>query len=147
LQVIDLAQVQLEEGPVSTPFELRSPGDELMLCQRYFEKTYSQDSPPGSFVGAYGALVSTVKQGQASFAAQPLAHWNFKVEKRTVPSFSLFTPTSKGVAGQWRSGSDEVSSSNARVLGASTRGGWVDNYDTALVTQTYYIHATADAEL
>lgn len=147
LQVIDLAQIQLEEGPVSTPFELRSPGEELMLCQRYFEKTYSQDSPPGSFVGAYGALVSTVKQGQASFAAQPLAHWTFKVEKRAVPSFSLFTPTSKGVAGQWRSGSDEVSSSNARVLGASTRGGWVDNNDTALITQTYYIHATADAEL
>lgn len=147
LQVIDLAQIQLEEGPVSTPFEVRSPGDELMLCQRYYEKTYSQESSPGSFVGANGALISTVKQGQSGFAAQPLAQWTFKVEKRGVPSFSLFAPTSKGIAGQWRSGSDEVSSSNARVLGASTRGACVDNADTGLITQTYYIHATADAEL
>jgi len=147
LQVIDLAQIQLEEGPVSTPFEVRSPGDELMLCQRYYEKTYSQESSPGSFVGAYGALISTVKQGQSGFAAQPLSQWTFKVEKRGVPSFSLYAPTSKGIAGQWRSGSDEVSSSNARVLGASTRGAWVDNADTGLITQTYYIHATADAEL
>ncbi|WP_433767283.1 carbohydrate-binding protein CenC [Pseudomonas putida] len=147
LQVIDLAQIQLEEGPVSTPFELRSPGDELMMCQRFYEKTYSQDVPPGTFAGANGSLISTVKLGQASFSAQPLAQWTFKVEKRAVPSISLFAPTSKGTPGQWRSGSDEVSSSNARVLGASTRGAWVDNFDTALVTQTYYIHAIADAEL
>lgn len=147
LQVIDLAQIQLEEGRVSTPFELRSPGDEFMMCQRYYEKTYSQDLPPGSMTGPYGALLSTVKQGQTSFASQPLAQWTFKVEKRAIPSLSLFTTTSKGVAGQWRSGSDEVSSANARPLGVSTRGIWVDNSDIGLVTQTYYIHATADAEL
>jgi hypothetical protein len=76
-----------------------------------------------------------------------MAQWTFKVEKRTIPSLSLFATTSKGVAGQWRSGSDEVSSANARPLGVSTRGIWVDNSDIGLVTQTYYIHATADAEL
>ncbi|WP_223527965.1 carbohydrate-binding protein CenC [Pseudomonas sp. BF-B-26] len=147
LQVIDLAQIQLEEGRVSTPFELRSPGDELMLCQRYYEKTYSQDLPPGSVTGPYGALLSTVRQGQTGFASQPMAQWTFKVEKRTIPSLSLFATTSKGVAGQWRSGSDDVSSANARPFGVSTRGIWVDNSDIGLVTQTYYIHATADAEL
>src|SRR5471030_88383 len=147
LQVIDLAQIQLEEGRVSTPFELRSPGDELMMCQRYYEKTYSQDLPPGNMTGPYGALLSTVKMGQSGFASQPLAQWTFKVEKRTIPSLSLFSTTPKGGAGQWRSGSDEISSANARTLGASTRGVWVDNSDIGLITQTYYIHATADAEL
>jgi hypothetical protein len=147
LQVVDLAQIQLEEGRVSTPFELRSLGDELMLCQRYFEKTYSQDVAPGSLIGASGSLISTVKQGQTGFASQPMAQWTFKVEKRAVPSFSLFTTTPKGTPGQWRSGSDEVSSGNARVLGASTRGVWVDNSDIGVITQSYYIHATADAEL
>ena len=33
----DIAQVQLEEGPVATPFEQRPIGTELALCQRYFE--------------------------------------------------------------------------------------------------------------
>jgi hypothetical protein len=33
----DLAQVQLEPGTVATPFERRSIGQELALCQRYYE--------------------------------------------------------------------------------------------------------------
>jgi hypothetical protein len=32
----DIAQVQLEAGDVATPFEVRSYGQELALCQRYF---------------------------------------------------------------------------------------------------------------
>lgn len=32
----DLAQVQLEVGSVATPFEYRSVGEELALCQRYY---------------------------------------------------------------------------------------------------------------
>jgi hypothetical protein len=32
----DIAQVQLEAGPVATPFERRPIGTELALCQRYF---------------------------------------------------------------------------------------------------------------
>ena len=35
---LDLAQVQLEEGSVATPFERRPYGLEEMLCQRFFEK-------------------------------------------------------------------------------------------------------------
>jgi hypothetical protein len=33
---VDIAQVQLEVGKVATPFEHRSYGEELALCQRYF---------------------------------------------------------------------------------------------------------------
>ena len=35
---IDIAQVQLEEGSVATPFEHRQYGQELALCQRYYWK-------------------------------------------------------------------------------------------------------------
>jgi hypothetical protein len=34
---IDIAQVQVEPGPVATPFERRPIGTELALCQRYYE--------------------------------------------------------------------------------------------------------------
>ena len=34
---IDVAQVQLELGSVATPFEHRSYGEELALCQRYYQ--------------------------------------------------------------------------------------------------------------
>jgi hypothetical protein len=33
----DIAQVQVEPGPVDTPFERRPIGTELALCQRYYE--------------------------------------------------------------------------------------------------------------
>jgi hypothetical protein len=36
----DIAQVQLEPGPVATPFERRPIGAELVLCQRYFAVIY-----------------------------------------------------------------------------------------------------------
>ena len=35
---MDLAQVQVEFGKVATPFEQRSYGEELALCQRYYER-------------------------------------------------------------------------------------------------------------
>jgi hypothetical protein len=41
--VFDFAQVQLELGSVATPFEHRSYGEELALCQRYFQ---AYDQPP-----------------------------------------------------------------------------------------------------
>ena len=35
---LDLAQVQLERGPIATIFERRSYGQELVLCQRYYQQ-------------------------------------------------------------------------------------------------------------
>jgi hypothetical protein len=34
----DIAQVQIEPGPVATPFEQRPIGTELSLCQRYYQE-------------------------------------------------------------------------------------------------------------
>ena len=40
----ELAQVQLELGKVATPFEHRSYGEELALCQRYYYKINSAEN-------------------------------------------------------------------------------------------------------
>jgi hypothetical protein len=40
--------VQLEVGSVATPFEHRSFGEELAMCERYFQKSYNYASPLGS---------------------------------------------------------------------------------------------------
>jgi hypothetical protein len=45
----DIAQVQVEAGPVATPFERRPIGTELALCQRYYFRMQ-----PGSGNNAYG---------------------------------------------------------------------------------------------
>ena len=59
---IEYAQMQLELGSVATEFEHRSYGEELALCERYYEKGLG-----------YGA------------------HWGFRTTKRVTPSMSVPT--------------------------------------------------------
>lgn len=48
----DIAQVQLEEGSVATPFENRPYGLELSLCQRYYQTINTTFSETASTIGA-----------------------------------------------------------------------------------------------
>jgi len=54
----EIAQVQVERGPVATPFERRSIGQELALCQRYYQLV-------SAFIG--GANAASVAAVQAVF--------------------------------------------------------------------------------
>ena len=50
--------VQLELGKVATPFEHRSYGEELALCQRYFQSVYSDCAAAAAGRGASGGDAS-----------------------------------------------------------------------------------------
>jgi len=63
--------VQLEVGSTSTDFEHRSFGEELQLCQRYFETVNLYGSNSNYTSGGYNRQIGQV-------------HW--KVEKRAVPT-------------------------------------------------------------
>lgn len=67
--------VQLEAGSVATPFERRDYGRELMMCQRYYEKT--------------GFILQT-----SGGTTNPSAFW--KVDKRTTPTLTLSIQTGSG---------------------------------------------------
>lgn len=81
-----IAGVQLEKGPVATPFEKRQYGTELGLCQRYFEKSYLQSSAPGS---AWG-----LNDGSQLGMAHPTASYRqgamFRVTKRAAPTVNVY---------------------------------------------------------
>jgi len=68
---IDIANVQLEVGDTATPFEHRSYGQELALCQRYYEK----------FGQGWWARFES--------GSQLVVNGQFKVEKRAAPSIGL----------------------------------------------------------
>jgi hypothetical protein len=83
---------QLEPGTVATPFERRSYGQELSLCQRYYEKSYLDSVAPGS-ITAIGQVVQT------TFGDGAGAHFsglNFIVPKRSDPTVIIYNPNTGG---------------------------------------------------
>jgi hypothetical protein len=88
--------IQLETGTVATPFEMRNIGQELALCQRYYNKTYNSSVVPGTStsVGAVGGTAT----GQLN---RPIPYRAFPVEMRTTPSITLYSPGT-GASGKIR---------------------------------------------
>ena len=74
-----IAQVQLEPGPVATPFEHRPCGTELALCQRYF---YDANLDSGNQEYIYVNSFSTTSNNRAVTVDHP-------VTMRTTPTVSL----------------------------------------------------------
>lgn len=139
---IDIAQVQVCAGDSALPFQPRSFGEELELCERYYTKTFSYATVPANGTGSYlGALAS---KAQTS-VNEPLANWRFPVKMRTTPTITTYNPRTSGSSGQW--GSATTDSSFARSYYASEVSVNLDNTGTTLATDTWFIHATADAEL
>jgi len=105
--------VQLEKGSTATSFDYRPYGTELILCQRYYQKTYDIGSAPGTNTGAsYWNAGSTVISSTTTWGAS----WRFPVELRTTPTATAYTTA--GTAG-----SLTFSQGNAQGEGAVTEFG------------------------
>ena len=76
--------VQLEEGSVATPFEHRQYGQELALCQRYFEVAYVTSSNYAFLSSSY---LGTTNNWYSYY---------YKVPKRAVATFNLTNGTWNG---------------------------------------------------
>lgn len=88
-----LQNVQLELGPVATPFERRPVGEELIFCQRYYEKSFPNSTPVAQAAGRQGAW--HVPQLVALSVAQPALFFRpHAVTKRAYPaSFQITAST------------------------------------------------------
>ena len=95
-----IGNVQLEGGSVATPFERRSYGQELALCQRYFQGTYR-------YQGAMRAVSGTTLCMPGSV--------QFPVTVRSAPTITLSNQTGS-LTGQ------ASSATTADVLFNSTSG-------------------------
>lgn len=77
--------VQLEKGSTASSFEYRAYGQELQLCQRYYETPFSVASAGGNHaLNTYGS--------------NALATLQFKVSKRAEPTISLFNTSSGSIS-------------------------------------------------
>jgi hypothetical protein len=144
-----LTGVQFEAGTFTTApaFERRDIGRELILCQRYFEKTYSQAFAPGDTSGyaggAYQGALFTLK-GNTAGVNEAGVTWQYKVVKRAVPIITFYAPNN-GAAGNFTAGSTAnaagingpiIGDSNSLAYGTAAAGG-----------NDCYFHMTAESEL
>jgi hypothetical protein len=137
--------VQLEVGSKATPFDMREYGRELIMCQRYFEKSYDQGTAVGSVTDNGQHLTRATAQAGGSFGNNIF----FKVEKRTSPTVTFYR-ASDGYVSYWSyntsGGSNSttfsavsVASSQCRLNGAATI--------SAFQAVEFYGHYTISAEL
>jgi len=110
----DVTGVQLEVGPVATPFETRPIGMELALCQRYFETIRYQTS---SAIAVCQATSTTAASGFGT---------NFAVTKISTPaliygtgSANALTATGSNAGGTILASAPSVNNFNWSVTSAS----------------------------
>jgi hypothetical protein len=137
---IYIAQVQLELGSVATDFEHRSYGEELALCQRYWQQSYEIGTQAGTVTseGCYQNRTGTSTSGM-------YRHITLPVGMRTAPTITLYgTSSTTNTAGKWRGSNDaaiSMSPSYSSHNSFNVSGNMNQSY-------TYLSgHWTADSEL
>jgi len=127
--------IQLEIGTSATPFERRLYGQELLLCQRYYEKSYDYSVVPGTASSASScAVMHSVNTG----ANQGL---KFQVVKRATPTLTGYSYNT-GTINNWTVasvGDGAVTFGNigltgwrfTQVVGSSGTYNWAEGHYTA----------------
>jgi len=134
--------VQLEVGTAATPFERRQYGQELALCQRYFEKSYNQSD-------ALGAVTTAGRRMSIAFNTGDffdVGSVKLSVTKRTSATITLYSPAT-GASGKLYnySGSADV---NGAVGSAGETAFLTTGTGGSLAANSFYgWHFAASAEL
>jgi hypothetical protein len=136
--------VQLEVGSTATSFDARDYGRELILCQRYYEQSYSQGTIPAALAVA-GAF--EFAQQVAASSTQYGASCKFSVVKRTAPTMTFYNWNAAGNQAVNISTGGVTSGLTTRALGDSSFSTTCVTPAGTAVGQTLSMQFTASAEL
>ena len=129
--------VQMEVGSQATPFEHRSFGEELTLCQRYFQKTYTYTEYLGTNTDA-GCVNYIGSNSSDEF------NFNFIATMRASPAMSLMRKNG-GAANNAQRGNNAGTYASIASTGVTEVGFEISN--DATNSANYRFHYYADAEL
>lgn len=142
--LVQFAEVQIEEGGTATGFERRPDALELMLCQRYYEKSYDLSTDPGTATSIGENAFFLYGLPNANYAGGMTS--SFKVSKRGTPAVTVYS-TQTGAPGKLYSPGTS-SDVNATVVGIGQNSFFAQSASFGpTVTLNLWWHWTADAEL
>ena len=136
----EITGAQIEVGSTATSFDYRPYTTELILCQRYYEKSYLTSVVPGTStnVGMTSSYVPATGSTQLGF------YIKFGTTKRTTASMTFYSGT--GVAGNFSN--DFAGTGNvASVLNSATGDAGTVVYNNAGSSSFVGVHWVATAEL
>jgi hypothetical protein len=139
--------VQLEKGTQATAFDYRDFGTELLLCQRYFQKTFPQSVAPAQNAG-YNASCLVWNSSGSNSAYGTQVQWRYPVTMRAAPTVTFFNPVvANGNARNFAISAD-MALNGSPVSSPSELSTQFVAADTASSPgHCCVIHATANAEL
>lgn len=121
-EYIEVTMLQLEIGKVATPFEHRSYGEELALCQRYFERLEDLASTDSNGASSTETLIGL---GYCYTTTRVMGHVTWKATKRVNPTCTVSPVTDiqcLSTTGGWisASGVDVRANKNSARLDITT---------------------------
>lgn len=142
----DITGIQLEAGSSATNFDYRSIQQELLLAQRYYEKSYVLTVKPGTNTGnGSGSSIFSIVGVQLA-AAETDYFLRFKTTKYAVPTMTWYTPT--GTAGSVTCFATTGASTARVVAGVENQGtDYMGFYQTNAVEPMAQGHYTAEANI
>ena len=132
-----ISGIQLEVGSSASDFEHRSFGEELALCERYFQKTYNY----GSYLTANADLGAV---GYYATNDSDAMNVNFTSPMRGTPTLSIQRKNGGG-ANQAQRGNNSGTYASLSSISATDKG---FQFDQDYTNDAYFrFHYYADAEL
>ena len=129
--------MQLEVGSTATPFEHRTFGEELLLCQRYFQKSYNHATAVGNSGTTDGYNVFQIDDGSIQRNGV-----RFGTTMRTAPTIVIYN-TSTGATASART---NAAGNHTASTFAGGENGFFVSY-TPSTGEYIHFHHGADAEL
>ena len=143
---VTYSRPQLERGDAAAGSDFRPQALELMLCQRYYEKSFAINVAPGGSAGRQGAF--TISQILGNDLFQFGNNIRYLVQKRSVPAITFYSPVNG--SGQPRNvnrGSDAASISVDAESGTVGLSFYFRTSNPSQAGDSNVVHWTADAEL
>lgn len=139
--------VQLEVGSTATSFDYRPYGTELILCQRYFQKSYGQSTAVGTASSTPGLIAGKVSSNTVP-DGEPYNTIVFPVTMRATPTVTIYGYAGgSGKVSNW-AGTD-LAASSGQALYIANNGFVVRNNGGTLTTTQFAViyHYIASDEL